>query len=87
MDSTGWSPSHLILVAIAVASFIGQLGQLLIVLTKLKSMSEQLSGDIEKLSRDMEKQRQEFREELKYIRDELARLNQNHIEHLSRHHP
>jgi uncharacterized membrane-anchored protein YhcB (DUF1043 family) len=83
MEFTGWSPSHLILVGIAVASFIGQL---LIVLTKLKSVSEQLSGDIEKLSRNMEKQRQEFRDELKYVRDELARLNQNHIEHLSRHH-
>ena len=107
-----WSPSHLVVAAIAVGTIIGQL---LIVLTRLKTVTERLEKRMDtqdetirqqgemfynalgRLEERMDKrfvevvstmnQRlSEMNSEIRDVRSEMRQLNQNHIEHLNRHH-
>ena len=114
-----WSPSHLVVAAIAVATIIGQL---LIVLTRLKTVTERLDKQInnqgemfynalgrleermdkrfvevnqrigetnqriDSLRSEMNQRLSEMNEEIRDVRSEMRQLNQNHIDHLSRHH-
>ena len=114
-----WSPSHLVVAALAVATIIGQL---LIVLTRLKTVTERLEKRLDKqdetirqqgemfynalerleermdkrfvevnqridgLRSEVNQRLSEMNEEIRDVRSEMRQLNQNHIEHLNRHH-
>ena len=107
-----WSQSHLIVAAIAVATIIGQL---IIVLTRLKTITERLEKRmdqqdetqrqqassfvhaLERLEERMDKRFVEVNQRIDGLRSEMnqrlsdmdasiQQMNQNHIEHLNRHH-
>ena len=114
-----WSPSTMIVAAIAVATIIGQL---IIVLTRLKTITERLEKRMDKQDETQRQQAETFvhalerleermdkrfvevvstmnqrlsemnaeirdvRSEISDVRSEMRQLNQNHIEHLNRHH-
>ena len=121
-----WSPSHLVVAALAVATIIGQL---LIVLTRLKTITERLEKRIDKqdetirqqglsfvhalerleermdkrfvevnqriddtnqridgLRSEMNQRFSDMNAEIADVCTEMRQLNQNHIEHLNRHH-
>ena len=107
-----WSLSHLIVVGIAVATIIGQL---IVVLTRLNTITKQLEKQTEKLGEtffhalerleermdkwllevnqrlsDMQAETNhrfaEVNQRLSDMNAEIRQLNQNHIEHLNRHH-
>ncbi len=100
MDFSAWSPSHLIVAALALATIIGQA---IAVLARLKANTEQLQKQgeafvhaIERLEDRMDKRfvevnqrisevRSELKTEMSEIRSELSKMNQNHIDHLSHH--
>ena len=100
MDFSVWSPSHLIVAALALATIIGQA---IAVLARLKANTEQLQKQgetfvhaIERLEDRMDKRfvevnqrisevRSELKTEMSEIRSELSKMNQNHIDHLSHH--
>ena len=93
MDFSAWSPSHLIVAGLAVATIIGQT---IAVLTRLKTTTERLEKQVEKqgeifvhamerLENRIDKRIDEVRSEMSEIRSELSKLNQNHIDHLSHH--
>ena len=92
-----WSPSHLIVAAIAVATIIGQL---IIVLTRLKTITERLEKQIDKqgetffhalqrledrLDKRLSDTQAETNQRLSDLDANIRQLNQNHIEHLQRH--
>ena len=111
-----WSPSHLIVAGLALATIIGQA---IAVLSRLKTITERLEKQIEKqgetffhalerLEERMDKRfvevnqqivglrsemtqgfsgvRSEMNQRLSDMNAEMSKLNQNHIEHLNRHH-
>ena len=107
-----WSPSHLIVAFIAVATIIGQL---IVVLTRLKTITERLEKQIDKqgetfynalerLEERIDKRFVEMNQRLSDMQAEtnhrfaeinqrlsdmdanIRQLNQNHIDHLNRHH-
>ena len=96
MDFSAWSPSHLIVAALAFATIIGQA---IAVLARLKVNTEQLQkqGEIfvhamERLEDRIDKRFEEVNQrltdmqaEIRDVRSEMRQLNQNHIDHLSRH--
>lgn len=118
MDFSAWSPSHTILVLLAVAVFIGQVA-VYFHLTKqndkkldkrgedfrpaLKEQGETFFHLIERLEERMDKRfvevnqqiggvrqevsgvRSEMNQRLSDIITEISKLNQNHIDHLTRH--
>lgn len=107
-----WSPSHLIVAAIAVATVIGQL---IMILTRLKTITERLEKRIdrqdetikqhgeaffhalerhgetffhalERHEERMDKRLAEIHQRLSDMDANIRQLNQNHIDHLNRHH-
>ena len=104
MDFSAWSPSHLIVAALALATIIGQA---IAVLARLKANTEQLQkqGEIfvhameqleNRIDKRFEQVNHRFTEvnqrltdmqaEIRDVRSEMRQLNQNHIDHLNRHH-
>ena len=101
MDFGSWSPSHSILVLFIVAGFIGQLaiyfyrtGQNDKKIDKqsedIKQLGETFFHALERLEDRMDKRLSDMQSEtnqrLSDIEASLRQLNQNHIEHLNRHH-
>ena len=101
MDFGSWSPSHSILVLFIVAGFIGQLaiyfyrtGQNDKKIDKqsedIKQLGETFFHALERLEDRMDKRLSDMQSEtnqrLSDIEANLRQLNQNHIEHLNRHH-
>ena len=114
-----WSPSHLIVAALALATIIGQT---IAVLVRLKTTTERLEKQIDKQSENMRQMSETFfhalerlearidkrlsdmqaetnhrfnemnhrlsdmQAEISDVRSEMRQLNQNHIDHLNRHH-
>ena len=114
-----WSPSHLIVAALALATIIGQA---IAVLVLLKTTTERLEKQIDKQSENMRQMSETFfhalerfedridkrlsdmqadtnhrftemnqrlsdmQTEISGVRSEMRQLNQNHIDHLNRHH-
>ena len=97
MDFSAWSPSHLIIAAISIAIVIAQVTYLF---SRLKSAIEHLGekmdvrfialdkrfDDVNKRIDETNQQVADVRDEIRDVRGELRQLNQNHIEHLNRHH-
>lgn len=104
MDFSAWSPSHLIVAALAWATIIGQA---IAVLARLKANTEQLQKQgetfvhaMEQLEDRIDKRFEEvnhrftevnqrltdMQAEIRDVRSEMGQLNQNHIDHLNRHH-
>ena len=94
MDFSSWSPSHLIIAAITIATIIGQA---IIVLARLKTTTERLDKQIEKqgetffhalerLEERMDKRLTEIHQRLSDMDANIRQLNQNHIDRLNRHH-
>ncbi len=97
MDFSAWSPSHLIVAALALATIIGQA---IAVLARLKANTEQLQKQGETFVQAMERledridkrfegvnqQLTDMQAEIRDVRGEMRQLNQNHIDHLNRHH-
>ena len=63
-----WSPSHLIVAAIAVATIIGQL---LIVLTRLKTITERLEKRMDKQDETIRQQGEMFYNALERLEDRM----------------
>ena len=96
MDFSAWSPSHLIVAALVLATIIGQA---VAVLARLKANTEQLQKQgetfvhaIERLEDRIDKRFEEVNQrltdmqaEIRDVRSEMRQLNQNHIDHLSYH--
>lgn len=89
MDFSAWSPSHLIVAGLALATIIGQT---IAVLARLKTTTERLENQgkmfvhaMERLENRLDKRVDEVRAERSEIRPELSKLNQNHIDHLTHH--
>jgi predicted nucleic acid-binding Zn-ribbon protein len=96
MDFSSWSPSHLIVAALAFATIIGQA---IAVLARLKANTEQLQKQgetfvhaMERLEDRIDKRFEEVNQrltdmqaEIRDVRSEMCQLNQNHINHLSHH--
>ena len=96
MDFSAWSPSHLIVAALAWATIIGQA---IAVLARLKTNTEQLQKQgetfvhamerledrIDKRFEEVNQQLTNMQAEIRDVRNEMRQLNQNHIDHLSHH--
>ena len=89
-----WSPSHLILAGLALATIVGQA---IAVLARLKNTTERLEKQIDKqastffhalerLEGRMDKRFVEINQRLSDMQADIRQLNQNHIDHLNRHH-
>ena len=93
---SAWSPSHLIVAALAWATIIGQA---IAVLARLKANTEQLQKQgetfvhaIERLEDRIDKRFEEVNQrltdmqaEIRDVSSEMRQLNQHHIDHLSHH--
>ena len=89
MDFSAWSPSHLIVAALALATIIGQA---IAVLTRLKANTEQLQKQgetfvhaMERLEDRIDKRFEEVNQRLSSMDASIRQLNQNHIDYLSHH--
>ena len=101
MDWGSWSPSHTILVLFIVAGFIGQVAVYFHRTSqndkKIDKQGEMFFHALERLEDRMDKRLSDMQAEtnprftemnqrLSDIEGNLRQLNQNHIEHLNRHH-
>ncbi len=75
MDFSQWSPSHLIIASITLAVIIGQ-GIFLF---------GQLDKRIDELKTETNQRLSDMHAEIREVRLEISKLNQNHIDHLTRH--
>ena len=86
MDFSPWSPSHLIIAAITIATIIAHVTYLF---SRLKATIERLCDRLDDTNhriQSVDKRIDETNQQVAYVRQELHQLNQNHIEHLNRHH-
>ena len=85
MDFSPWSPSHLIIAAITIATIIAHVTYLF---SRLKATIERLCDRLDDTNhriQSVDKRIDETNQQVAYVRQELHQLNQNHIEHLNRH--
>ena len=96
MDLSAWSPSHLIVAALATI-----IGQAIVVLARLKANTEQLQKQggtfvhamerledrIDKGFEEVNQRLTDMQAEIRDVRSEMRQLNQNRIDHLSHHEP
>lgn len=93
MDFSAWSLSHTILVAITLLA-LG--AQLIAILVSLKINTKRLEDSVDKIDTKIDVVQFDIRKEIRdvwtemnqqigSVREELSKLNQNHIEHLTRH--
>ena len=86
MDFSAWSPSHLIIAAITIATIIAHVTYLF---SRLKATIERLCDRLDDTNhriQSVDKRIDETNQQVADVRQELHQLNQNHIEHLNRHH-
>ena len=93
MDFSAWSPSHTILVAITLLALGAQLTAILV---SLKINTKRLEDNVHKIDTKIDVVQSEIRKEVRDVRTEmnqqigsvraeLSKMNQNHIDHLTRH--
>ncbi len=101
MDLGPWSPAHTILALFIVAGFIGQVAVYFHRTTQNAKRIERLEERMDKRFADlintmnqgfsdvrseMNQRLSDMQVEIRDVRLELSKLNQNHIDHLNRHH-
>lgn len=90
MDFGSWSPSHTVLVLFIVAGFIGQLAIYFYRTGQNDKKIDKQSEDIKQLGETffhaLERLEDRLDKRLSDMQAEMSKMNQNHIEHLNRHH-
>ena len=101
MDWGSWSPSHTILVLFIIAGFAGQVAIYFYRTSqndkKIDKQGETFVHALERMEERMDKRfvevnqridglRSEMNQRLSDMNAEMSKMNQNHIEHLNRHH-
>ena len=101
MDFGSWSPSHTILVLFIIIGFIGQVAVYFHRTAqndkKLENLEERMDKRFAEIVNtmnqhfsdvrsEMNQQLSDMRGEIRDVRLEMSKLNQNHIDHLNRHH-
>ena len=100
MDFSAWSPSHTILVAVVIIGFIGQVAILFYRMRQHEKRMERGEERAEKrdaellamfdkrlgeVNQRIDGVRSEMNQRLSDMTNEISKLNQNHIDHLTRH--
>ena len=85
-----WSPAHTILALFIVVGFIGQVAVYFYRTAqndkKIDKQGETFFHALERLEERMDKRLAEIHQRLSDMDANIRQLNQNHIEHLNRHH-
>ena len=89
MDFSAWSPSHTIFVGFVVLGFIIQIGVLFHRTKRLEMRADKTDDRMDTLMADFRSEMNQgfadIRSEIRDLRTEISKLNQNHIDHLTRH--
>ena len=90
MDFGSWSLAHTILTLFIVAGFVGQVAVYFYRTAqndkKIDKQGETFFHALERLEERMDKRLTEIHQRLSDMDANIRQLNQNHIDHLNRHH-